>query len=184
GGGFAGAAAPYRRPTSWGAPRDPGLGLLRLCQGCVRVAAGAIRRVVGEAVGPLERAGVLAAQVEIEVAAGEVAAARAAADELGRVAASFDSSYLQAMAGYADGTVRLAEGDPAAAGAALRRSWVAWQDLAAPYEAAWARLRMAQACRDLADHDTARMELDAARRVFQQLGAAPALARVRELAGE
>jgi len=183
-GEFPRAEEAYRQASSWGHPVHPGLALLRLAQGRVDDAAGAIRRVVREAVGPLERARVLAAQVEIEVAAGEVAAARAAADELGRVAASFDSSYLQAMAGYADGTVRLAEGDPAAAGAALRRSWVAWQDLAAPYEAAWARLRMAQACRDLADHDTARMELDAARRVFQQLGAAPALARVRELAGE
>jgi DNA-binding NarL/FixJ family response regulator len=42
---------------------------------------------------------------------------------------------------------------------------------------------MAQACGELADHDTARMELDAARRVFEQLGAAPALARVAELSG-
>src|SRR5690606_37942751 len=117
-------------------------------------------------------------------AAGEVAAARSAAGELGEVAAGFDTPYLRAVAEYAHGTVLLAEGDPAAACAALRRSWVAWQELAAPYEAAWARLRMAQACRELGDHDTARMELDDARQVFQQLGAAPALARVRVLSGE
>ena len=45
------------------------------------------------------------------------------------------------------------------------------------------RLLMAQACGELGDHDTASMELDAARRVFEQLGAAPALARVAELSG-
>jgi DNA-binding NarL/FixJ family response regulator len=41
---------------------------------------------------------------------------------------------------------------------------------------------MAQACRRLGDHDTADMELDAARRVFEQLGAAPALTRAAALA--
>jgi DNA-binding NarL/FixJ family response regulator len=40
---------------------------------------------------------------------------------------------------------------------------------------------MAEACRQLGDHDTADMELDAARRIFEQLGAAPALDRVHEL---
>jgi len=37
------------------------------------------------------------------------------------------------------------------------------------------------ACRALGDTDTAEMELGAARRVFQQLGAAPDLARVEAL---
>ena len=40
------------------------------------------------------------------------------------------------------------------------------------------------ACRALGDQDTAAMELDAARWVFQQLGAAPDLARVEALARE
>jgi DNA-binding NarL/FixJ family response regulator len=38
-----------------------------------------------------------------------------------------------------------------------------------------------QACRALGDEDTAEMELDAARWVFQELGAAPDLARVDKL---
>jgi DNA-binding NarL/FixJ family response regulator len=37
------------------------------------------------------------------------------------------------------------------------------------------------ACRALADEDTAEMEFDAARSVFEQLGAAPDLARVDSL---
>lgn len=45
------------------------------------------------------------------------------------------------------------------------------------------RLLMAQACNELGDHDTAEMGLDAARRSFQELGAAPALARLEELSG-
>ena len=41
---------------------------------------------------------------------------------------------------------------------------------------------MAQAYRALADEDSAEMELDAARRVFERLSAAPALAELAELA--
>ena len=68
-----------------------------------------------------------------------------------------------------------------AALAALRRAWTAWQELEAPYEAARVRVLIGLACRQLGDEDTAEMELDAARRVFQQLGAAPDLARVEAL---
>jgi DNA-binding NarL/FixJ family response regulator len=52
-----------------------------------------------------------------------------------------------------------------------------------PYEAAQARVLMALACRALHDTDAASMELDAARRVFLRLGAAPQVARVDELLG-
>jgi DNA-binding NarL/FixJ family response regulator len=77
----------------------------------------------------------------------------------------------------------LAEGDDRGACAVLRRAWTIWQELDAPYDTARVRLLMADACLRLADHDTAAMELDAARRVFEQLGATPLLARVAELSG-
>lgn len=112
---------------------------------------------------------------------GEVEAARSAAEQLETIAADFESPYLRAVGEYARGSVLLAGGDPAAACTVLRRSWAAWQELDAPYEAARVRLRMAQACRRMNDDDTAAMELDAARRVFEQLGAAPALAQVAEV---
>ena len=48
----------------------------------------------------------------------------------------------------------------------------------APYEAARARVVVAMACRALGDEDAARMELDAARQVFDRLSAGPDLARV------
>jgi DNA-binding NarL/FixJ family response regulator len=43
------------------------------------------------------------------------------------------------------------------------------------------RVLIGQACRVLGDEDTAEMELDAARWVFQELGAAPDLALVQKL---
>jgi len=77
----------------------------------------------------------------------------------------------------------LAEGDANQALTVLRRAWREWHDLDVPYEAARARVLIAQACWAVGDHDGADMELDAARSIFEDLGAAPDLARVSGLAG-
>jgi DNA-binding NarL/FixJ family response regulator len=65
---------------------------------------------------------------------------------------------------------------------ALRQAWRVWQELGAPYEAARVRTLLGLACRALDDHDAATLELNAARAVFAQLGAAPDVARVEALA--
>lgn len=171
----------YRQANRWGRRPQPGLALLRLAQGRVEAAEAAIRREVDEALDRLTRSGLLAAYVEIVLAAGDSMAARAAADELSEIAADLDAPLLRAVAAHARGAVLLAEGDARAALDALRRAWTAWQELEAPYEAARARVLVGRACRDLGDEDTAEMELDAARWVFRQLGAVPDLARVEAL---
>ncbi|MPZ87753.1 MAG: DNA-binding response regulator [Nitriliruptorales bacterium] len=181
-GQFARAEQSYRQASEWGHSPQPGLALLRLAQGRVDDAAAAIRREVEDAEGDrVRRSRVLAAYVEILLAAGDDDGARTGVDEIEAVAADFDSVYLEAVAAECRGAVLLAAGDAASACVALRRAWRAWQELNAPYDAARVRLLMGQACRRLDDHDTADMELDAARRVFEQLGAAPALARTMEL---
>jgi DNA-binding NarL/FixJ family response regulator len=63
----------------------------------------------------------------------------------------------------------------------LRQAWAAWHEIEAPYEAARARVLIGIACRDLNDNDAANMEFDAARWIFEQLGARPDLARVESL---
>ena len=78
----------------------------------------------------------------------------------------------------------LAEGDARAALAALRRAWAAWQELDAPHEAARARVLIGLACRALGDEDGAAMELDAARWAFDELGAAPDVARIDALVAD
>lgn len=182
-GELGGAEEAYRQASRWGHPVQPGLALLRLAQGRVEDAEAAIRRVLQEAQTSVERSRVLAPYVEIVLAVGDVESAERAAEELDRISVEFHSSYLQAVAGYARGAVLLATGDAGAACVALRGAWHAWQELEAPYEMARARLLLAKACQQLGDHDTAEMELDAARSVFEQLGAAPALAAVAELSG-
>ena len=114
--------------------------------------------------------------MEILLAAGQPEDARAAADELARIAAGLEAPFLRAVSAQARGAVLLAEGDPKAALAALRPAWMAWQELEAPYEGARVRVLVGRACQALGDRDSAEMELDAARWVFRQLGAAPDLA--------
>jgi DNA-binding NarL/FixJ family response regulator len=180
-GQFAKAEEAYRDASQWGHPPQPGLALLRLAQGRVDAAAAAIRTALDGAQDRLARASVLVAYVEIVLAADDVAAARTAADALSEIAADLGMPFLHAVSAHATGAVLLAEGDPRAALATLRRAWTAWQELQAPNEAARARVLIGLAHRALGDTDTAEMELDAACRVFRQLRAAPEVARVEAL---
>ena len=104
-----------------------------------------------------------------------------AAGELSAVAAGLDSPLLRAQAGQAEGEVLLVEGDARAALGRLRSAWAAWQALEVPYEAARVRVLIGLACRRLGDEDTAEMELDAARWIFEDLGASHDLARTQAL---
>ncbi len=180
-GEFAQAEDCYRQALESGRQPQPGLAQLRLAQGQVDAAVAAIRTALDQAQDRAARSRMLAACVEIVLAAGDVGAARVAADELAEIAAGFDAAFLHAVAADSRGAILLAEGDARAALAMLRRAWTAWQELEAPYEAARARVLAGFACRQLGDGDTAEMELDAARRVFQELGAAPDLARLAKI---
>jgi DNA-binding CsgD family transcriptional regulator len=90
---------------------------------------------------------------------------------------------LRALHAHARGAVELAAGEAGAALMSLRQASVAWQELEAPYEVARARLLIALACRELGDEDAFALELDAARRAFEKLGATPDLAAVDALTG-
>jgi DNA-binding CsgD family transcriptional regulator len=171
----------YRQASQLGHEPQPGLAFLRLTQGKPEAAVAALRRMLDEAPSGTSRHWLLAAHVEIGLAANDVKAARTAADELAEFAATVDFPAVEATSAYATGAVLLAEGDARAALAALRRAWRIWQEVEAPYEGARVRVLMGQACRKLGDEDGAQMELDAARWVFQQLGASPDLARVEAL---
>lgn len=146
-GEFTEAEQAYQQAGRWGREPQPGLALLRLAQGRLDAAAAASRRAVDEADDRVVRARLLAPHVEIELAFGDFRAARAAADELRMIADDFGAPLLRATAEHAAGAVLLAEGDGRAALGALRRAWVAWQELEAPYEAARVRVLMALACR-------------------------------------
>ena len=63
----------------------------------------------------------------------------------------------------------------------LRHAFEVWQRIEAPYAAARVRVLVGLACRALGDEDGAALEIDAARSVFERLGAMPDLARTRSL---
>ena len=182
-GEFSPAQESFREAAGYGRDPQPGLALLRLAQGEVDAAAAAIRRILGETTRPDVRAQMLPAHVEIMLAAGDVAAARAACDELARIAAGHESELLGAISAQALGAVELAEGDAGAALPLLREAWRAWEDVEAPYEAARARMSLGATCRALGDEEAAALEFEAARRAFVQLGAKTDLARIEALRG-
>ena len=180
-GQFDQAEAAYREASLFGREPQPGLALMRLAQGKGDVAAAAIRRAVSETALALERAALLPACVEILVATGDVLEARSACDELSETARRQGSEVLAALAAHAQGAVALAESDARSALPALRRALQAWHELDAPYDAARARVLIAQACEALGDEDTAALERDAARDTLFRLGASPDLARLNSL---
>jgi len=171
----------YRTACDLGRDPQPGLALLRLAEGRGDVAASATRRQLAATSDLLGRARLLPAHVEIMLATGDLEEARRAADELAGSAQTIGTPILAAMAAHADGAVRLAGGDPQAALEPLGRAFTVWHRIGAPFIAARIRVLLGIAYGALGDQDGARLELDAARQVFEELGAAPELARLDAL---
>jgi DNA-binding CsgD family transcriptional regulator len=180
-GELAPAEEAYRAASQLGREPQPGLALLRAAQGNAQGAASAIRRALDATTDPLQRTRLLPAQVEIMLAAGDLDQARAGAQELEAIAARFDTGILGAMAAHARGAVLLADGDAKAALAPLRHAFSVWHGVGAPYVAARVRVLIGRCCRAVGDHEGAALELDAARAVFAELGAAPELARLEAM---
>lgn len=177
-GEFDAAVDAYQRASRSGREPQPGLSLLRLAQGDVAAATAAIRRVCDETNDPLERARLLPAFAQIMIAADRPEDARTACIELTEIADAFSSAVLAAIAASANAALCLRAGDARSALVALREAEQVWQRIESPYELARVRLMVGQACLALGDHDTAKLELDAARDIFRQLGAAPDLAHI------
>jgi DNA-binding CsgD family transcriptional regulator len=183
-GEFIEAEEAYRGASRLGMEPQPGLALLRLAQGRSDAALAAIRRIAGTTVDRLKRLSLLPAYIEVMLAAGVVEDARNACRELEDIARSFDTGVPKAIAAQARGAVDLAEGDAQAALGSLGCAFDVWQRIEAPYAAARVRVLIGLACRALGDEDGACLEIDAAKSVFERLGAAPDLARIEALTKE
>jgi DNA-binding CsgD family transcriptional regulator len=178
-GELAAAEEAYRAAGLHGKDPMPGFALLRLAQGDVAAATAAAHRLAAEhrEAGSMA-APVLAAVVEILIASGDTAGARAVADDLVALAGASDLPLVQATVAFATGLVKLANDDASAALAAFRRACQLWHELEMPYETARTRVGIARACAALGDDDACALELDAARAIFARLGAGPELARL------
>ena len=168
-GDLASAEAAYQRASEHGHDPQPGLALLRLAQGRPDTADAMIRRALGESQDPTSRARLLGPYVELVLATADTSAARPAAEELRGIAAEFGTPLLRAHAARAVGAVLLAEGDANGALVELRRAFNGFNELGVRYDAARTRLLLADACRELGDHDTAEIESSAARAALGSL---------------
>ncbi|HEX6872595.1 MAG TPA: hypothetical protein VF163_15975 [Micromonosporaceae bacterium] len=156
---------------------QPALALVRLAQGDPTAAATSIRDAIERPVRlpwkerppntELQRAPLLEAQVEIEIAAGDISRARSAVDELELVAARFGSKALVAGAALARGRVRLACADPAGAEESLSEAVRLWNEVGAPYEAARARMSLAEALAASGSEDRAALERQTASAILE-----------------
>ena len=167
---------------------QPGLALLRLAQGDVEAAVATLRdaldhpRNVPSKERPpctdLQRAPLLVAQVEIALEAGLTDDARSAADDLDRIARTYQSRPLHAAAALARGRIGVATGDTEAARGDLKDAVETFHDLGMPYESARARAALSRCYEATGDDHLAAMEDDAVTELLRRSGAsAPALPR-------
>jgi len=173
---------------------QPGLALVHLAHGDVARAAASIRDALDHPAPvpskewppntKLRRAPLLEAQVEIAIAAGDLACARSAADELGRIAAMFQSSGMAASATLARGQVRLANGDHADARREFEAAVQQWSEIGAPHETALARLSLGYALRAEGHEERALLEIQAACATFKSIGTVSQAARAAAALGD
>jgi class 3 adenylate cyclase len=184
-GDFRGAEEAFARAHEFGYNPQPGLSLLRLAQGKVETAAGGIRQALSDTSGNYcLQMRLLAAQVEVSLAAGDLEMAVLASDELGSIVSEYQSAALHALAACVRGAVNLAQGKPDVAHPQLRRAQRGWQEVGAPYEVAEVGVLLGKALRAMGDDEAAAFELRAARTTFERLGARPAAELVGKFLGE
>jgi class 3 adenylate cyclase len=183
-GDLEGAEAALREAHARGRDPQPALALIRLAQGKVKAAQTAIDAAVEEqGWNRWAKARLLPAQVEILLAAGDVPAARAVAEDLSSTVSVYPAPALEAGRRVTLGRVLLADGDAAGAAKELRAGIRGWQEVGAPYDIARTRALLAGALRSLDDDEGAYLELSAALEEFRRLGATvDATAAERQLA--
>jgi tetratricopeptide (TPR) repeat protein len=180
-GDVAGAEEAFLAAHAAGWDPQPGLALVQLARGDLVQASASVRDALEHPLSipskelppntELRRAPLLDAQVTIAVAAGDVETARAAAEELSRIAAAFGGKALAATAALGRGKTALAAGESAKALREFEAAAQLWSDVGAPYETAVAQLGLARAYRAEGNEGRARLEMEAARSGFERVGA-------------
>jgi DNA-binding winged helix-turn-helix (wHTH) protein len=172
----------FRRAHELGRAPQPGLARLRLAEGKVAAADALVAEALASAtLSRLDRARILPVRVEIALAAGNVEAARAAADELRAIAETYRTAAMEAAALGAEGAVRQVLGDIEGAIECLRAAAQLWSENGLPLEEARSRLALGAAYRAAGIHEVAAMEIEAASAGFERLGATLELRRATAL---
>jgi DNA-binding CsgD family transcriptional regulator/tetratricopeptide (TPR) repeat protein len=169
------AEASFRLAAECGFDPQPGLALLWADRDELPAAIGAARRLLVEVGAPLDRVRMLPGVIEVLLAAGDVDSARACSAELDSLAGDFGFDAIRATAAASAAEVHMAAGDPAGALPFARKAQTMWTRLRDPRAAGLARATIGRALLALGDQASGRVELDAARTIFAELGATPAV---------
>jgi tRNA A-37 threonylcarbamoyl transferase component Bud32/tetratricopeptide (TPR) repeat protein len=170
-GDLPGAEEMFGEAHAQGRDPQPGLALLRLAEGKSEAARSMIERVLGDpSLAPLDRAKLLPALVEIDVACGEIAAAAEGVSELETITTTYTSPALVATAALARGRVELARGQAVPATVHLRRASRIWAEIDLPIALAQTRLLLSRAYSLLGYTDEAEWEERAAQAAMDRIG--------------
>jgi len=181
-GQFEAAEAAFRSAEALGRSPQPGRAMLCLAKGDVDAATSFIRTALkDQSWDRLARARLLPAEVQIALAGGFVDEARRGAEELRAIAETYQTVALQAAALYAEGLVTRACSDLDIAVSCLRGAMQRWLDLPAPFDAALARLALAEVLRAAGGIADSEAEAHAVLGVFQGLDAQPYVERTGAL---
>jgi hypothetical protein len=188
-----GAEAAYLEALDHSWSPQPGLALVHLARGDTEVAATMIADAIEHPVdipskerppyGPLRVAPLLDAQAEIAASHGDHDTLQRAATQLRSIAAQYPSVMLRAMSSVAEARCRLVESDPDGAVAAAREAVADLDALGAPYEAASARLVVAEGHHLGGDFERADVERRMARDALVAIGSEAWAERVDGLLG-
>jgi len=180
-GDLTGAEAAFLDAHARGWDPQPGLAMVYLAQGHVERAAASIRDALDRPTmvpskewppsGDLRRAPLLEAHVQIAIAAHDLEGARAAAAELDRIAVHFQSAGLAASATFSRARLKLAEGALPEARREFESAAHQWSAIGAPYELAMARMGVGDVLRAQGDDERGHVEFEAARTIFERIGA-------------
>jgi len=172
-GDLSAAERSFEAAAEHGHPGQPGRALLWLAQGRAEDAAAAVRRLLAERQGPVQRAQVLPAAVQVLVEVDGPAEASALAEELLALGTGFGCTALRAAGRHAVALTALTSGNGREAVDSAQRSLELWAGLSAPYEVARSRAVLGQALRLVGDDQSATSALEAALSELTDLGAGP-----------
>jgi class 3 adenylate cyclase len=172
-GDLAGAEEALAQAVAFGDDGQPGRARLLLAQGDARGAARSLSRTLDQhgLLARERRVFVLPVHVTASLAVGDEQAASASVTELEELAQRLGTPGPAAAAAVARGELALHRGDTGVAIASLQQGVRTWCEVDAPYEASEARVRLARALAADGDEAGARLEIRAAARAAEEIGA-------------
>jgi tetratricopeptide (TPR) repeat protein len=168
-----GAEAACKSALLFGVEPQPAYARLRLERGDTDGALTSIdNALASQSIGYVQsHVHLLPTKISIAIAAGELAAARAALAQLDALAKALGTPAPAAAAASSNGELALAEDKSAVAINHLRRAVIGWVEEGVPYEAAQTRCLLATAYKREGDLEAAARELETALTSFLRLGA-------------